>query len=425
MKLLVLLAAVILLLPGTVSAYTDRYAGYSIKEDNSTAAITAENFRGFIDTENNFYAVSSYDAKEVKELIGKNFSTKTFDREYEKLTLMERSEISLKTVPLPLFDINLYTDSLNLIEKPFHEPDMRIDKLGKFKAVTLSYPSQSTSSTIIHTSFLSANDKLYIIYSAGRNDNDIEEKQQENTWERQKKFVNSLKIIRSNSKAPFLTYHDQMTKNTLIFPDDWAYLEINFNGTDGKGTLILSTPLHTLTALTESFDRSYVISSMSVAETVAKTNKVLDKLEQKIIDDTDDDNIEAKRKIIENMDVMLVMSSFITSLAKNNGPFGDLFHDTATNKASLEGLLNECFKRIENTDDDGYFSLKEYMYKIDISDKIASLDVVSDIEFFGNYDFTSVFKLNLDTKNKGNLFWLMRRVDDSKDISWLMKQVNT
>lgn len=425
MKLLVLLAAVILLLPGTVSAYTDRYAGYSIKEDNSTAAITAENFRGFIDTENNFYAVSSYDAKEVKELIGKNFSTKTFDREYEKLTLMERSEISLKTVPLPLFDINLYTDSLNLIEKPFHEPDMRIDKLGKFKAVTLSYPSQSTSSTIIHTSFLSANDKLYIIYSAGRNDNDIEEKQQENTWERQKKFVNSLKIIRSNSKAPFLTYHDQMTKNTLIFPDDWAYLEINFNGTDGKGTLILSTPLHTLTALTESFDRSDVISSMSVAETVAKTNKVLDKLEQKIIDDTDDDNIEAKRKIIENMDVMLVMSSFITSLAKNNGPFGDLFHDTATNKASLEGLLNECFKRIENTDDDGYFSLKEYMYKIDISDKIASLDVVSDIEFFGNYDFTSVFKLNLDTKNKGNLFWLMRRVDDSKDISWLMKQVNT
>lgn len=425
MKLLVLLAAVILLLPGTVSAYTDRYAGYSIKEDNSTAAITAENFRGFIDTENNFYAVSSYDAKEVKELIGKNFSTKTFDREYEKLTLMERSEISLKTVPLPLFDINLYTDSLNLIEKPFHEPDMRIDKLGKFKAVTLSYPSQSTSSTIIHTSFLSANDKLYIIYSAGRNDNDIEEKQQENTWERQKKFVNSLKIIRSNSKAPFLTYHDQMTKNTLIFQDDWAYLEINFNGTDGKGTLILSTPLHTLTALTESFDRSDVISSMSVAETVAKTNKVLDKLEQKIIDDTDDDNIEAKRKIIENMDVMLVMSSFITSLAKNNGPFGDLFHDTATNKASLEGLLNECFKRIENTDDDGYFSLKEYMYKIDISDKIASLDVVSDIEFFGNYDFTSVFKLNLDTKNKGNLFWLMRRVDDSKDISWLMKQVNT
>ncbi len=425
MKLLVLLAAVILLLPDPVSAYTDRYAGYSIKEDNSTAAITAENFRGFIDTENNFYAVSSYDAKEVKELIGENFSTKTFDREYEKLALMERSAISLKTVPLPLFDINLYTASLNLIEEPFHEPDMRIDKLGKFKAVTLSYPSQSNSSTIIHTSFVSANDKLYIIYSAGRNDNDIEEKQQENTWERQKKFVNSLKIIRSNPEAPFLTYHDQMTKKTLVFPDDWAYLEINFNGTDGKGTLILSTPLHTLTTLTESFGGNYVISSMSVAETVAKTNKVLDKLEQKIIDDTDDDNIEAKKKIIENMDAMLVMSSFTTSLAKSNGPFGDLFHDTATNKASLEGLLNECFKRIENTDDDGYFSLKEYMYKIDISDKIASLDVESDIEFFGNYDFTSVFKLNLDTKNKGNLFWLTRRVDDSKDISWLMKQVNT
>ncbi len=420
MKLLALLAAVILLLPGPVSAYTDRYAGYSIKEDNSTVAITAENFRGFIDTENNFYAVSSYDAKEVKELIGENFSTKTFDREYEKLALMERSEISLKTVPLPLFDLNFYIDSLNLIEKPFYEPDMRIDKLGKFKAVTLSYPSQSDSSIIMHASFVSANDKLYIIYSAGRND--IEEKQQENTWEKQKKFVNSLKILRSNPEAPSLTYHDQMRGKTLVFPDDWAYLEINFKGTDGNGTLILGTPLHTLTALTESFGGNYVISSMSVVETVAETNKVLDKLEQKIIDDTDD--IEAKKKIIENMDAMLVMSSFTTSLAENNGPFGDLFQDTATNKAYFEGLLNECFKRIENTNDNDYFSLKEYMYKIDISDKVASLNVESNIEFFESYDFTSVFKLNLDTKNKGNLFWLMRRVD-SEDISWLTKQLES
>ncbi|MCD8199128.1 MAG: hypothetical protein LUD24_02950 [Phascolarctobacterium sp.] len=327
MKLLAFLAAAILLLPGPVSAYTDRYAGYSIKEDNSTVAITAKNFRGFIDTENNFYAVSSYDAKEVKEFIGENFSTKTFDREYEKLALMERSEISLKTVPLPLFDLNLYTNSLDLIEKPFYEPDMRIDKLGKFKTVTLSYPSQSDSSIIMHTSFLSANDKLYIIYSVERNN--LEEKQQENTWERQKNFVNSLKIIRPNTEAPSLTYYNQMAKKTLVFPDDWAYLEVNFNGTDGRGNLILGTPLHTLTALTESFGGNYVISSMSVAETVAETNEVLDKLEQKIMDNTDD--METKEKIIENMDAMLVMSSFTTSLAENDGPFGDLFHYTATN----------------------------------------------------------------------------------------------
>ncbi|MCD8199287.1 MAG: hypothetical protein LUD24_03805, partial [Phascolarctobacterium sp.] len=100
------------------------------------------------------------------------------------------------------------------------------------------------------------------------------------------------------------------------------------------------------------------------------------------------------------------------------------FHNTATNKTYLEGLLNECFKRIENTNDEDYFQLKDYTYKVDITSCSANLNIDSNVKFFGSYDFASTFKLILDAKNKGNLFWLMRRAD-SENISWLTKQVDT
>lgn len=46
----------------------------------------------------------------MEQILGEKFSTAYFDAEYEKLALLERSQLNPKTVPAPLLELEKYAE---------------------------------------------------------------------------------------------------------------------------------------------------------------------------------------------------------------------------------------------------------------------------------------------------------------------------
>ena len=132
MKKSAILAAVLVLAASNAYAYENSYAGYSVKDgdpyvrmemnklyafssaqSSDIAKIMQETSKetkkqdkdkslNFLDKYQGINSVNYYTAAEMKDIIGTDFSTAYFDAEYEKLALLERSQLNLNTVPTPL-----------------------------------------------------------------------------------------------------------------------------------------------------------------------------------------------------------------------------------------------------------------------------------------------------------------------------------
>ena len=55
------------------------------------------------------------------EICGEKFSTTYFDEQYEKLALLKRCELSLKTVPLEIWNLDKYEEAMK--EDSFEEAE--------------------------------------------------------------------------------------------------------------------------------------------------------------------------------------------------------------------------------------------------------------------------------------------------------------
>ncbi len=106
------------------------------------------------------------------KICGEKFSTTYFDEQYEKLALLKRCELSLKTVPLPIWNLDKYEEAgvnlpytelgINKLEdiKSF----LSVDKIGKHKVITVSHLyKQNKKLYALNTSLLSEADKLYVL----------------------------------------------------------------------------------------------------------------------------------------------------------------------------------------------------------------------------------------------------------------------
>lgn len=106
------------------------------------------------------------------KICGEKFSTTYFNEQYEKLALLKRCELSLKTVPLPIWNLDKYEEAgVNL---PYFElginklEDIKsflsVDKIGKHKVITVSHLyKQNKKLYALNTSLLSEADKLYAL----------------------------------------------------------------------------------------------------------------------------------------------------------------------------------------------------------------------------------------------------------------------
>ena len=110
--------------------------------------------------------------KELVKICEEKFSTTYFNEQYEKLALLKRCELSLKTVPLAIWNLDKYEEAgVNL---PFSElginklEDIKsflsVDKIGKHKVITVSHLyKQNKKLYALNTSLLSEADKLYAL----------------------------------------------------------------------------------------------------------------------------------------------------------------------------------------------------------------------------------------------------------------------
>ena len=113
-----------------------------------------------------------FSTETATKICGEKFSTTYFNEQYEKLALLKRCELSLKTVPLAIWNLDKYEEAgvslpyselgINKLEdiKSF----LSVDKIGKHKVITVSHLyKQNKKLYALNTSLLSEADKLYAL----------------------------------------------------------------------------------------------------------------------------------------------------------------------------------------------------------------------------------------------------------------------
>ena len=117
--------------------------------------------------------------EDASKICGEKFSTRYFNEQYEKLALLKRCELSLKTVPLAIWNLDKYVEQG--IKLPYSElginnqKDVKsflsAEKIGKYKVITVCYLfKQNKKLYALNTSLVSVNDALYAVYTYDVND---------------------------------------------------------------------------------------------------------------------------------------------------------------------------------------------------------------------------------------------------------------
>lgn len=186
MKKSAALALTLLLMTSSAYAYENSAAGYSVKTKNPMVTVESQKFYGFTDISSKvanvnedeavaMHIVNYFNADEMEKVVGEKFSTKYFNKQYEKLALLQRSELNIKTLPIPLMDFDKYSateSSTNIVLENYYlkkmigdvERHITIEKYGKNKGITsTAYMKQAYNLTIARTTAVSANDKLYLL----------------------------------------------------------------------------------------------------------------------------------------------------------------------------------------------------------------------------------------------------------------------
>jgi hypothetical protein len=115
----------------------------------------------------------------ASEICGEKFSTAYFNEQYEKLALLKRCELNLRTVPLPIWNLDKYVEQG--VELSFAELGINkifdikffvdVEKIGKHKVITVANLfKQNKKLYVLNTSLVSIKDNLYAISTYDVND---------------------------------------------------------------------------------------------------------------------------------------------------------------------------------------------------------------------------------------------------------------
>lgn len=123
--------------------------------------------------------ISVISNENASKICGKKFSTTYFNEQYEKLALLKRCELSLKTVPLAIWNLDKYVEQgvklsyseLGINKLTDVKPFLSVDKIGKYKVITVCYLfKQNKKLYALNTSLVSVNDNLYAVSTYDVND---------------------------------------------------------------------------------------------------------------------------------------------------------------------------------------------------------------------------------------------------------------
>lgn len=381
-------------------AYNDNAAGYSINDRKPDLVMKSSSMYGFADKGQNFIAVDTFSAAEVEALTGFKFSTEAFNHEYDKLSLLQRSELSLQTIPVTLLDIvDAKKDGYNVLlgaNTENREPTIRIDKLGKRKVITLCYAANDKKPEM-YFSLLSDNDRLYIVRFSDSEDL-LEQKTVpaaeavQDNWKTHLRFLKSFKTFQPKESVVKLQYHDKILQKTTEIPADWIFTQVNYHDNGDQGCFTAAMPIKAIQQLAEITKKDTELASAIEDIKVSKQEILSDKIDtSQLLQNRE----QWGREFTANLGELLLTVSF---QSKSND-WAEFVIEPQAAKLELEAFLDYSLKRLQSYNND-YFTLRNYRYQVQCDNNTATISVDSNVTIYNEYPFDTLLQLSCAADNK-------------------------
>lgn len=470
MKKITALAAALVLCAAHASAYENSYAGYSVKDGQPYYKLEAKKVYAYTnisskkayqneeDLKNTAVnIVNYYTAEDMEQILGEKFSTAYFDAEYEKLALLERSQLNPKTVPAPLLELEKYAEhdsngNVTIQSKVLKEklekltPVIKVGKIAGKKAITISYVyKQSDVLFKIDTSMVSANDRLYLLSTVNSDqdvyapkkdekaadadtDVDIDDKeavekalQVENvalrdipaeTMQRFDKahtdLLKGFKAFAPTSTPKAISFTDTAVGKSVQLPDDWFYGQLNLRYKD-KGTFYLTTAssmkqMQDVAANTD-YDNIYSVFAIPASDP---------EYQQKFMDLY----TSGMRNVLEHWNHLLVTVS-VDNI--NDAEAKELLATPVANKLAVESFINDGLQRLKGFGND-YFALKDYKTNFDFTKEKALIGINADTQLLKDFAYNN--KILLSCNQKAATAMLFIKKTDAETEKALEQQLN-
>lgn len=495
MKKSAALAAALLVCASSAYAYENSYAGYSIKDGDPYVRVETNKVYGYSlaqstdiakmlkEEEKNSKAkvpkanvlakycganaVNYYTAAEMKEIIGEDFSTSYFDAEYEKLALLERSQLNLKTVPTPLLDMEKYNAFENkgnlvmqnqVLKEKITEltPTIHLEKIAGKKVITLKYLYKQMNNLFnIDVSLMSANDRLYILTNfntdmelyAPKTDTKSNEKpdaeaknalkkaMQEATnienvnatavpaanmskfTKQHTKLLKSISFYEPAKAAQPLTFTDTTMGKKITLPDDWYYSQIKYQiGAKTNATITTAGSVPELRNAVNAMDINGMFNT--IADNIDNTDK-----EASVADTAAFGKIAAKYKEEYTKALRYINSGFVTTSFKvEDNDLKQMLESPISNQIMANVMLRDGLKRLKSFNSEN-FTLKDYKYKLDFTREKANINIAADFMALKEFDFNS--KLFLGCKGDiASMMFFVKKAGFEPETA-LVEQIDT
>lgn len=488
MKKITALAAVLVLCAAHASAYENSYAGYSVKDGQPYYKLEAKKVYAYTnisskkvyqneeDLKNTAVnIVNYYTAEDMEQILGEKFSTAYFDAEYEKLALLERSQLNPKTVPAPLLELDKYAEhdsngNLTIQSKVLKEklekltPLIKTGKIAGKKAITISYLYKQGDVLVkIDTSLVSANDRLYLLSTVNTDqdlyapkkdeksadaDADIDETDTDEENEEAKTEPKSAASVKEEMEKAlevenvfvrdvpaetmqrFDKAHTDLLKGFKAFAPTSTPKAISFTDTEvGKSVQLPDDWFYGQLNLRYKDKGTFYLtmaSSMKQMQDVA-ANTDYDNIYSVFAIPASDPEYQQKfmdlytsgmRNVLEHWNHLLVTVS-VDNI--NDAEAKELLATPVANKLAVESFINDGLQRLKGFGND-YFALKDYKTNFDFTKEKALIGINADTQLLKDFAYNN--KILLSCNQKAATAMLFIKKTDAETEKALEQQLN-
>ncbi len=487
MKKITALAAALVLCAAHASAYENSYAGYSVKDGQPYYKLEAKKVYAYTnisskkvyqdeeDLKNTAVnIVNYYTAEDMEQIIDEKFSTAYFDAEYEKLALLERSQLNPKTLPAPLLELEKYAEhdsngNLTIQSKVLKEklekltPLIKVGKIAGKKAITISYLYKQGDVLVkIDTSLVSANDRLYLLSTVNTdqdlyapkkdkkdadNDADIEgiDSDEESVKDDEAKSAASVKKdmekalavenvfvrdVPAETMQRFEAVHTDLLKGFKAFAPTSTPKAISFtDAAAGKSVQLPDDWFYGQLNLKYKDKGTFYLtlaSSMKEMQEVA-TNTDYDSIYSVLAIPQADPEYQKKvtelynsgaRNVLEHWNHLLITAS-VDNIT--DAEIKELLSTPVANRLAVESFISEGLQRMKGFSNE-YFTLKDYKTNFDFTQEKALIGISADTDLLKDFAYNN--KILLSCSQKAATAMLFIKKTDVETEKSLEQQVN-
>ena len=486
-----ILAAMLILASSSAYAYENSYAGYSVKDGQPYYKLEAKKVYAYTnisskkayqdeeDLKNTAVnIVNYYTAEDMEQILGEKFSTAYFDAEYEKLALLERSQLNPKTVPAPLLELDKYAEhdsngNLTIQSKVLKEklekltPLIKTGKIAGKKAITISYLYKQGEVLVkIDTSLVSANDRLYLLSTVNTDqdlyapkkdekdadtdadieDIDTDEESDENDEAKpepkdaasaKEEMEKALEVenvfvrdVPAETMQRFDKVHTDLLKGFKAFAPTSTPKAISFTDTAvGKSVQLPDDWFYGQLNLRYKDKGTFYLttaSSMKQMQEVAASTDY-DNIYSVFAIPASDPEYQQKfmelytsgmRNVLEHWNHLLVTVS-VDNI--NDADAKELLATPVANKLAVESIINDGLQRLKGFGND-YFALKDYKTNFDFTQEKALIGINADTQLLKDFAYNN--KILLSCNQKAATAMLFIKKTDVETEKSLEQQVN-